>query len=150
MSKGWICLHRQIWDSDIWNSNETFTRRCAWIDLLLLANHDEETFNLGNEIVTVERGSILTSKRKLAKRWGWSTKKVSAFLDELDRKHMGKHYCTHKRTVITVENYNKFQDIGNTKETKTGRKRKTNNKLNNIESTGYRRTESGLDKAWGE
>ena len=49
MAKGWISIHRKIQDSEIWNSSEPFDKRSAWIDLLLLANHEDNTIMIKNQ-----------------------------------------------------------------------------------------------------
>jgi hypothetical protein len=41
MKRGWICLHRQIQDHWLWE-DRPFSRGQAWIDLLMLANHEDK------------------------------------------------------------------------------------------------------------
>ncbi len=47
MAKGYISIHRKIWNSDIWNSNEPFDVRSAWLDLVLMANHKDKKMIYG-------------------------------------------------------------------------------------------------------
>lgn len=57
MTAGWIKLYRQIDENPLW-FEEKFTRAQAWIDFLLLANHDRSSFLVRGNRVTVERGQV--------------------------------------------------------------------------------------------
>ena len=39
---GWIKLYRKMVDCCIWQSNEPFDKRSAWVDLLLLMQHKDK------------------------------------------------------------------------------------------------------------
>ncbi len=106
---GWIKLHRQITDNDIWHE-EPFTKGQAWIDILLMVNHKEGKFLLGGKMITVEAGSRVTSIRKLCKRWMWSNTKVKSFLNLLAREGMLTHESDSKKTVLTVTNWGLYQN----------------------------------------
>lgn len=82
--EGWISLYRQIVDNWIWNIKEPFDKRSAWIDLLLMVNHENKKIELNGQIIEVERGQKITSLDKLSKRWKWSRHKVSDFLNRLE------------------------------------------------------------------
>lgn len=107
--EGWISLYRKIRDSWIWKSQEPFDKRSAWIDLLLTVNHKYEKIEFGGQIIEVERGQAITSIDKLAKRWRWSRHKVSDFLNRLEKEGMIIQIRDNKKTLISVENYNKYQ-----------------------------------------
>lgn len=113
--KGWIKLYRKITDSGIW-LDKPFDRTHAWIDILLTANHEENKFLLGNEMVKVERGSFITSELKLMERWGWSKSKVRAFLKLLQNEQMIIKKTDHKKTTLSIVNYGTYQDFQTTEE----------------------------------
>lgn len=92
--EGWISLYRQIQEHWIWKSEETFDKRSAWIDLLLLVNHKCENIKFDGNIIEVERGQRITSIKKLAERWKWSRHKVSNFLNQLENE---RNDSTNKR-----------------------------------------------------
>lgn len=106
---GWIKVHRKIQEHWLWN-DKPFDRRSAWLDMLLMANHDENRFLLGNELVEVKRGSFITSELKLMERWGWSKTKVRNFLKLLEKDKMILKISDKKKTTIIIENYNDYQD----------------------------------------
>ena len=92
---GWIKLHRSLADHVLWRE-KPFSRGQAWVDLLLLASHDDHTFMLGGSAVDIAEGEIITSERILSDRWGWSRKKVRLFLDSLEREQMIVKTGAHK------------------------------------------------------
>ena len=114
---GWISVHRKIWNNPIWNDNEPFDMRSAWIDLLLLVNHTDNKTLFSGELITVKRGDKILSIRFLADRWKWSNDKVLKFLKLLESDNMIKRDSNKKRTLITVVNYGFYQDRANTKRT---------------------------------
>ena len=112
--KGYIKVYRDIRDHWIWQE-KPYGKAKAWIDLLMLANHEEKKILFEGQLITVGKGQHMTSLTKLAERWGWSRSKVKRFLDVLKSEQM----CNTKRnsngTLITVINYGFYQDTRNTK-----------------------------------
>lgn len=109
-TKGYIKLYRQIQDCWIWDSDEKHNRRSAWIDLLMLANHKDKKLSFNDQIITIKRGQYLTSIRKLAERWKWSTSTVSIFLKLLENDNMIIKESDKHRTLLTIINYSIYQD----------------------------------------
>lgn len=110
MAKGYILLHRQIWDNRIWNDKEPFDGRSAWIDLLLMANHADKDMLIGLKVVNFKRGQIHTSCVNLAKRWHWSRNRVARYLKLLSELGMITFSGAANGTTITVIKYEFFQD----------------------------------------
>ena len=106
---GYIKLHRQIAQHWLWNDGP-FDRAHAWIDLILLANWKTSKRMIGGQLVEQQRGEVLTSIAKLAKRWRWSENKVRRFLADLTAEGMVHTNGRAYGTSITVENYAFFQD----------------------------------------
>lgn len=109
--KGWVSIHRSIYDNWIWNDDEEFDKRSAWIDLLLMVNHEDKKVLIDGNLELVKRGQRITSIRKLCNRWKWSRTKVNNFLKLLEKD--GMIYLKiepHKKTIITIVNYNLYQD----------------------------------------
>lgn len=137
MSYGWVSIHRQIQEHWLWN-DKPFSYGHAWVDLILMANHTDNRFPLGNEVVTVEAGSLITSELKLADRWGWSKTKVRRFLTLLENDSMIVKKTDRKKTTINIVNYGVYQvsettekPIKNHKKTDKKPIKNTNNNDNN-------------------
>ena len=109
MSSGWIKLYRQLQDCWIWLDKEPFDKRSAWVDLLLTANHSDKKILFNGELITIKRGQILTSVRKLSAKWKWSVNKVYRFLKLLESDEMLQKESDKDRTLLTIVNYSIFQ-----------------------------------------
>lgn len=116
---GYIKLYRQIQDCWLWNDGEKFDKRSAWIDLLLLANHEDKKVFFEGKLIVVKRGQFITSIQKLGERWKWDRKKVMKFLDVLESDSMLSQKRTTHGTTITIVNWDNFQVEGTTKRTTT-------------------------------
>ena len=122
--EGWVKLHRKIQDHWLWQ-DKPFDKRSAWIDMLLMANHDDNKFLLGNVLVEVQRGSFITSELKLMERWGWSKTKVRSFLEVLQKDKMIIKKSDKKKTAIIIEKYSDYQDSKTTERPQKDHKKTT-------------------------
>lgn len=121
MASGWIALHRQIQENSLWQDNEPFDCRSAWIDMLLMANHEDKELFMNNNVILIKRGQFHRSQLKLAERWHWKRDKVKKYLKSLKKAGMldfvaSKNGDT-RGTTITIVNYGKYQDCISTKST---------------------------------
>lgn len=110
MQQGWITLHRKIFDNFLWE-DRPFSKGQAWIDLILLANHEDKTTIFNGNVVEIKRGQKMTSLRKLSDRWGWSITKTKKFLNVLQNEKMLSYKSNTKNTVYSIVNYNDYQDF---------------------------------------
>lgn len=111
---GFIKIYRSMFDHWIYADAEKFK---AFIDLIQLARWKDEKLLLGNDLITVPRGSFYTSELKLAERWGWSRHKTRDFLKLLESDGMITKKGTSQGTMLTIENYSFYQDEGPTEST---------------------------------
>jgi DNA replication protein DnaD len=81
----------------------------AWIDLLLSANHEEREIFFNGNILTVRRGSFITSYDKISDRWGWSSTKVRKFFNTLIKQEMIQVKSDEKKTVVSLVNNTFYQ-----------------------------------------
>jgi DnaD/phage-associated family protein len=136
--KGWISLHRKIQDHWLFKEKRQFSKFEAWIDILLMVNHEDSKVVLGNELIEVKRGQRIISIRQLCNRWGWSNTKVTQYLNLLQNEGMLVVKSDTKKTLLTVEKYEDYQESSDKKttenrhgeDTKQTRKH-TNNNVNN-------------------
>lgn len=103
-SNGWIKLHRKI-DNWCWfNEPNTFL---VFIHLLLMANVEDKNWRG----VVVKRGSVITSVFRLSKRTGVSIRSVRTSLTHLKSTNEVTMYSTSKYTVISINNFNTYQEV---------------------------------------
>lgn len=119
MSEGWILIHRKLQESQIWANDQPFDMRSAWIDLLMLANHADNEIVIDYKPFIIRRGQYLTSVRKLSVRWSWSKDRTLKFLRLLKSLKMIEKESNNQRTLITIVNYEVYQDQQDTKRTQT-------------------------------
>lgn len=146
MAVGWIKLHRKIQECILWDDDEPFDRRSAWIDLLLLANHEDKKTLFNGEAITVKSGQRITSIRKLAERWHWTKNRVERFLDLLVSEGMILKDSDARRTLLTLVNYGNYQGSRDSNEDtdedtertatgqQRGQQRTTNKNIKNIKN----------------
>ena len=114
-SKGWVIIDRTLCDNPIWKNTEPFDRRSAWIDLILMVNHEDGEFmTRTGENIKITRGSTFTSIRHLADRWHWSNGKVCRFLEYLSGTRSVTLTGTQTGTLISLVKYEDFQGQRNT------------------------------------
>lgn len=117
MNRGYVKIYRCIEDDVLWQDPEPFSKRAAWIDLILMANHKDSSFLMGMRKINIKRGQKWTSIGKLCDRWHWGRDKVSRYLNLLESEGMIWQERTNHGLLITVVNYAKYQDFnGNTRQ----------------------------------
>ena len=109
-NKGWIKLDRAIRDHWLWSS-ERHSKQSAWIDLLLMVNHEDNKITIGNQVITIHQGQTWTSYKKLKERWKWSNDRLRAFIGMLVSDGMIAVNPTKTGTLITVLNYSIYQGL---------------------------------------
>ena len=105
---GWVKVHRDIQNCWIWEE-KPFSRGQAFIDLILMVNHEDKKIMFNGTLTEIKRGSGITSIRKLSDKWGWSKNKVDHFLKQLQSDEMISYKKDTKKTVVSIENYDLYQ-----------------------------------------
>ena len=105
---GWIKIHREITEHWIFQDAEKFK---WWIDMLFLASYEDNKTVIGNKIVEVKRGQFLGSLSFFMKRWGISKERVINFLRLLQSDGMIDKMSDKNVTLITICNYESYQDV---------------------------------------
>ena len=108
-NRGFIKIYRSIDENWVWQ-DKPFSKGQAFIDLILQANHKGEKFEYKGEVVEGERGKIYRSISYFAERWGWSRWRTTRFFSALESDGMLHIERTSNRTVLTLINYDDFQD----------------------------------------
>ena len=156
MTYGWISIHRKIQQSDIWLDKEPFDKRSAWIDLIMMANHEDRQVLFDGKFIEVKRGEKITSLRMLSEKWKWSRNKVKRFLKLLESGSMIELKIDHQKTTYKIVNYNVYQNEDLSKRpqkdhrrTTDGPQTDTNNNVNNLNNVnnnnGVGQSELNLD-----
>ena len=111
MTKGWIKLHRKIFDNPILTRSRIFSDLEAWIWILTNVNHDKAQVLIGADVMEVKRGEMITSQKKLCSTFRWGNSKLRNFLKRLYKCEMILIKTTTKLTQLTVIKYDTYQSI---------------------------------------
>lgn len=103
-NKGYIKLHRSLLD---WEWYDNINVKILFLHLLLTVNHEDANY----QGMVVKKGQRVCSNRGLQKETGLSLEQVKNSLSKLESTHEITRNSTHQYTVITVENWVKFQCV---------------------------------------
>ena len=115
---GYIKLYRSLID---WEWYSDINTRSVFIHLLLTANFEDKNWRG----ITIKRGQVVTSYRKLAEEIGISERSVRTSINRLKSTHEVTQSSTSKFTVLTVNNYDKYQSSDTVSDTQVTSKRHT-------------------------
>lgn len=103
---GWIKIHRDL--SQHWLSQD-MEKLGRWIDLLLLANYEDNKVLIGEHLVPLKRGQMLISFSFLSKRWNCSKSTASKFIELLESDNMVERTTERRMTILSICNYDSYQ-----------------------------------------
>jgi hypothetical protein len=116
---GWYRMHRGWTDTQVF-SREPFTDREAFHWSVENAAYQEHQIHFNGELVTLARGQIVTSIRRLAETFRWSVKRVRSYMNRLSTSKMWTIESTHRWARITICNYEKYQQAGHSEDNTEG------------------------------
>jgi hypothetical protein len=107
--RNWFAVDRGIWDYDLFDDGEPFTRREAFLWLVSEAAWKPRAFRVAGQIINLKRGQLAHSIRYIADQWHWLKSNVHRFLECLKNGTLIETENGTGITVITICNYNKYQ-----------------------------------------
>lgn len=135
MQQGWIRLERSLMEHWL-HEDKPYNRLAAWVDLLLMANHEAKKMPTNGSVVTIDRGQLFTSSVSLSARWGWSRGKVERFMELLENDHMIDRKRTPYGQLVNIVNYSVYQDVNSKNGQQTDSKRTPNRQATDSKRTG--------------
>lgn len=141
-TRGWIKLYRDINENMLWTSDEPFDRRSAWIDLLLMVNHEPKTILVDGQKKTIGVGQRWLSVRTLSQKWNWSKGRVERFMKLLEEDEMITLEKHKNGTLLTIVKYGFFQFGRDTDGTPT----RTQTETQTGHQRGHQRDETRMNK----
>jgi hypothetical protein len=122
--EGFIAIARGILDHPIVGARKQFSYFEAWVWLLLEARWARGRIHVANghgaNIVDLDRGQVSHSLRYMATAWGWKIKRVRTFLRRLETDTQIGTQTGTGQTVITICNYDQYQNMSAARGTPTG------------------------------
>ena len=108
MSAGHYQMHRGWMDNAVFRSK--FCRAAAWVWLIESAAWKPRKFDIKGKNVTLGRGQLVASIRYMAEAWGWNRGAVDRYLTRLKTETMIETATVTGETVITICNYDIYQN----------------------------------------
>ena len=122
MNNGFIVLYRSLLDWEWYSDANTFR---LFVHCLLRANHKEKKW----QGITIDRGSFVTSYQHLALDLGLTVQNVRTSLNKLKSTGELTHKSHSKYGIITINNYDNYQDTNTQPNTQlTDNQQSSNNK----------------------
>ena len=123
MSEGWIKIHRQILD------NRTVCRDAdhlaIWMYILCNAAYaDHDTWFAGDRF-SLKPGQFITGRKKIAEFLGVNESKVERVLKKFENEHQIEQQTTANGRLITVINWDRYQESEQQTEQQVNNKRTT-------------------------
>lgn len=106
---GFVAAYRDSLDHPLFKGSAD--KLGAWMWLLMSAAWKQTKFDVNGKVITVERGQLSVSIRHLAEAWGWSKSTTERFLTRLKTETMIETEAGTGRLLITICNYDKYQNI---------------------------------------
>lgn len=104
---GWIKTYRSL--ADHWLAK--YPEKLGWWVLLLLkVAHKDEKVMVGNQVIELKRGQIIASYSYLAELWKTSRSSAERFITLLEKEKMLGRCAERKVSIITICNYESYQD----------------------------------------
>lgn len=101
--EGWISLYRKFLD---WQWYDYPTVKIVFLHCLLSANHKPAKWR----DLIIKRGQLVTSYEKLAAHNGLSIQQVRTAIEKLQSTNEITYQSTSQYSIITIKNYNLYQD----------------------------------------
>ena len=126
--KGWISLHRKFLDWQ-WYTDANVMR--LFIHLLIKANHTKKIWR----DITINRGELITGRKQLSAELQLSEQVIRTTLKKLEKTQEITIKSTNKYSIITVCNYDSYQDNNNDANQQVNQQITNNQPTNNQQIT---------------
>lgn len=129
MSTGWVKLHRKIFKNKVvCKDSDHFM---VWCYLLTNAIHSTYPIRFNGENIELQAGQLVTSLREIENETGVPKTTVQRIMKLFEEKNQIAMKKTFKKTLVTITNWNEYQDNGKNSNKKVGtlksKKRDTDN-----------------------
>lgn len=121
---GWIKLHRQLLDNPIFKNHKLLQ---TFLYCLIKASHQDHDQLIGDTMVSLKSGELATGRKAIAAATGLSEQNVRTSLSRLKTLQMITIKPTTKYSIISIVNWDSYQQINQQTNQVTTNKQPTNN-----------------------
>ncbi len=121
--EGWIKIHRKMLDNPIICKDSDYL--AVWIYLLLNATHKEIPALFKKEKIVLQPGQLLTGRKAISKQLKISESKIYRIINDFKSEQQLEQQTSNKNSLITILNWNKYQESEQQNEQQMNNKRTT-------------------------
>lgn len=121
--EGWIKIHRKILENPIICKDSDYLS--VWIYLLLNATHKEIPALFKGKKITLKPGQLITGRKSISNQLKISESKIYRVINEYKSEHQIEQQTSNKNSLITILNWDKYQQVEHQNEQQMNNKRTT-------------------------
>lgn len=150
---GYVKLHRRIRNHPLFADKPL--ARLMFIDMLMDAAWKDTVQDWRGKPITVRRGQVMMSQRRMADEYGFTHRQVRTILNQLANHEIVKIDTPVARgpTIVTICNYTKYQDQRHTgdtpNDTQATHRRHTKEEVEEVEEENPPTPQRGMDDPFG-
>ena len=122
--EGWIKIHRKMLDNPIICKDSDYLS--VWIYLLVNATHKEIPALFKGQKITLKQGQLITGRKSISSKLKISESKIYRIINDFKSEHQIEQQTSNKNSLITIINWNRYQNNEQQNETQMNNKRTTN------------------------
>lgn len=122
--EGWIKIHRKILENPIICKDSDYL--AVWIYLLLNATHKEIPALFKGKKIILQKGQLITGRKSMASQLKISESKIFRIINDYKSEQQIEQQTSNKNSLITILNWDKYQQIEQQNEQQVNNKRTTN------------------------
>lgn len=127
---GWIKLHRSVMRKGYYGKSEYLA---VWVHLLLKANHSKTEVLLDGRMTSIDAGSFVTSRSKLAQELNLQESKLERILKCFKTGQQIEQQSFSKYRIISITNWSEYQESEQQNEQQMNSKRTANEQQMNTD-----------------
>lgn len=108
MNNGYVKIHRKLLSNPIVMKDSEHL--AVWIYLLLNATHQERNVLFKGKKITISPGQLITGRKSISSELQISESKVQRILNFFENEHQIEQQTSNKNRVVTLVNWNKYQE----------------------------------------
>ncbi len=138
-SQGWVSLHRKLLDNPIFSNYKLLQ---TFLYCLLKASHSDREQLVGDELVTIKTGQLVTGRKAIAKATKLSEQNVRTALNRLEKLGILTIKPTNKYSIVTVVAWEPHQQTNQqttSSQPTSNQQVTTNNNCNNLDNSNKRK-----------
>lgn len=122
--EGWVKIHRKMLENPIICKDSDYLS--VWIYLLLNATHKEIPALFKGKKIILKPGQLITGRKSISSKLKISESKIYRIINDYKSEHQIEQQTSNKNSLITIINWDKYQENEQQNEQQMNNKRTTN------------------------